>query len=160
MSTAARSRGAELRIHAMSPFLAFKDSSAAISFYIKALGASERFRLTSQDGARVDHAEITIGDQAFFLCDEYPDFGALSPLSLGGSPVKFHLSVDDCDAWVARAEGAGATVLRRPKLEFFGERTALIADPFGYSWFFATPVEEVSPAEMQRRWQAALKGEA
>ena len=144
----------------LSPFLTFRDSRAAIAFYALAFGAQELFRLTSQEGNRIDHAEIRIGAHAIFLCDEYPDFGALSPASIGGSPVKFHLRVDDVDAWVARAEEAGATVLRRPKLEFFGERTALVADPFGYSWFLATPVEEVSPQEMQRRWQAALEGEA
>ena len=144
----------------LAPFLAFRDSDAAIAFYRQAFGAVERFRLTSDGGRKVDHAEITIGDQPLFMSDEYPDFGALSPASIGGSPVKFHLTVDDVDAWVARAEEAGATVLRRPRLEFFGERTALVADPFGYSWFLATPVEEVSPAEMQRRWEAAMAGEA
>ena len=60
----------------MSPFLTFKDSSAEFSFYITALDARERFRLTSRNGDQVDHAEITIGEQAFFLCDEYPDFVA------------------------------------------------------------------------------------
>ena len=151
---------AGLTSSAFSPFLAFKSSAAAIAFYAEAFGAVELFRLTSQDGAKVDHAEIRIGQQAIFMSDEYPDFGALSPASIGGSPVKFHLRVDDVDAWVWRAEDAGATVLRRPRLEFFGERTALVADPFGYSWFLATPVEEVSPEEMQRRWEAALEGQA
>lgn len=145
---------------ALAPFLAFKDSAAAIAFYERAFGATERFRLTSEGGRKVDHAEIEICGQPLFMSDEYPDFGALSPQTIGGSPVKFHLTVDDCDAWVARAEAAGATVLRRPKREFFGERTALVADPFGYSWFLATPVEDVAPAEMQRRWERALEGES
>jgi len=145
---------------ALSPFLAFQSSAEAIAFYARAFGAVELFRLTSQDGARVDHAEIRIGAQTILMSDEYPDFGALSPASIGGSPVKFHLRVDDVDAWVARAEEAGAAVLRRPRVEFFGERTALVADPFGYSWFLATPVEEVSPEEMQRRWETALEGES
>jgi PhnB protein len=32
----------------------------------------------------------------------------------------------------------------------------MIADPFGHKWQIATPVEDVSPAEMQRRWSATL----
>ena len=37
------------------------------------------------------------------LCDEYPDFGALSPATIGGSPIRLHLYVDDSDAFVAKA---------------------------------------------------------
>jgi PhnB protein len=51
---------------------------------------------------------------------------------------------------------AGATVLRPVKDEFFGDRTGMIADPFGHKWQIATPVEDVHPEEMQRRWSATL----
>ncbi len=87
-----------------------------------------------------------------------PDFVALSPHTIGGSPIKLHLTVDNVDAATARAEEAGATLLRAPKDEFCGERTAQIADPFGYTWFLATPIENVTPDEMQRRWTAAMEG--
>ena len=30
------------------------------------------------------------------------------------------------------------------------------ADPFGYAWFVASREEDVSPQEMQRRWQAMM----
>ena len=60
----------------------------------------------------------------------------------------------DADEFVAYALRHGATVLRPVKLEFYSSRTGLLADPFGYSWFIASKVEEVDPAEMQRRWQA------
>ena len=90
------------------------------------------------------------------LADEYPDFGALSPASVGGSPVSLHLYVEDVDRIVEGAAAAGATVLRPVKDEFYGDRTGMIADPFGHKWQIATPVEDVSPEEMQRRWSATL----
>ena len=93
-----------------------------------------------------------------FLADEYPDFGAVGPDTLGGSPIKLHLDVDDADAFVARAAREGATVLRAVKLEFHGHRNGLLADPFGYSWFVGSKAEDVSPQEMQRRWQAMAAG--
>ncbi|TMA83475.1 MAG: VOC family protein, partial [Deltaproteobacteria bacterium] len=86
--------------------------------------------------------------------DEYPDFGALSPSSVGGSPVSLHLYVDDVDHLVERATSAGATVLRPVKDEFFGDRIGTIVDPFGHKWQLATRKEEVSPQEMQKRWGA------
>ena len=86
------------------------------------------------------------------LADEYPDFGALSPTSIGGSPVSLHLYVDDVDGVVAGATAAGATVLRAVKDEFYGDRAGMIADPFGHKWHIATRKEEVSPEEAQKRW--------
>jgi PhnB protein len=72
--------------------------------------------------------------------------------------VTLHLHVTDVDAVVKRAEAAGATVLRQPKDEFFGDRNATIMDPFGHRWGLATRKENVSPAEMQKRWSKMLGG--
>ena len=142
---------------ALSPYLAVKDAAAAMEFYQRALGAIERFRLTGASGS-VSHAEMAVNGAVFMLADEHPDFGALSPHTICGSPIKLHLTVDDVDAATARAEEAGATILRAPKDEFYGERVAQIADPFGYTWFLARQIEDVSPDEMQRRWSKAMAG--
>lgn len=133
------------------------DAKAAIDFYVKAFGAVEQFRLVEPSG-RVGHAEIMIGDSVLMMNDEYPDFGARSPASVGGSPVAFHLQVPDADAAVARAVKAGATVVRPVQDEFYGDRMGMVACPFGYRWSLATPKEQVSPAEMQKRWTRMLEG--
>jgi PhnB protein len=143
----------------LSPYLTVKGAEAAIDFYRTAFGAVEQFRLTSPDG-RIGHAELSIGGATVMLSDEWPDFGALSPSSIGGSPVKLHLYVDDCDAVVARAVAAGATLMRPVADQFYGDRSGMIADPFGHAWFIATLKEEVAPQEMQRRWDAAMAGAA
>lgn len=141
--------------HPLTPHLVIKDCTAAIAFYAAAFGAEEVFRLSEPSG-KVGHAELRILGATIMLADEYPDFGALSPHSIGGCPVKLHLAVPDADAAVARAVAAGATLLRPVRDEFYGERTGTVADPFGYSWQLATAIEAVSPAEMQRRWDAMM----
>ncbi len=133
------------------------DAKAAIAFYIKAFGATELFRLVEPAG-RVGHAEIQIGDSVLMLNDEYPDFGAKSPASVGGSPVAFRLEVPDADAAFERAVKAGATVVRPLQDEFYGDRMGMVACPFGYRWALATPKEQVTPAEMQKRWTKMLEG--
>ena len=137
----------------ITPYLCFKDAPRAIAFYARAFAAKELFRLTEPSG-RVGHAEIAIGDALLMVSGEYPDFGALSAQSLGGSPIALHLYVADVDAFVDHAVKAGATVLRPVKDEFYGDRTGQIADPFGYKWMIATRKEPLSPDEMQRRWSA------
>jgi PhnB protein len=105
---------------------------------------------------RLGHAELELGGARLLLADEYPDFGALSPLTVGGTPVSLHLYVSDVDRTVKQAADAGATVLRPVKDEFFGDRTALLVDPFGHRWHLATRKEEVSPEEMQKRWNESM----
>jgi PhnB protein len=142
--------------HSVTPYLVFKDAARAIEFYKNAFGAKEAFRLSEPSG-KIGHAEITVGNSRIMLADEYPDFGALSPQTIGGSPVRIHLYVEDSDKIFKQAVKAGGTILRPVADQFYGDRSGMIADPFGYSWNIATHKEDVSPEEMQRRWTAALK---
>jgi PhnB protein len=135
----------------VTAYLIVRNAAKAIEFYRKAFGAEEMFRLTEPQG-KIGHAELRIRDSLLMLADEYPDFGALSPASIGGTPVSLHLYVEDVDRVVESAAAAGATILRAVKDEFYGDRAGMILDPFGHKWHIATHKEDVSPQEMQRRW--------
>jgi uncharacterized glyoxalase superfamily protein PhnB len=136
-----------------TPYLCFKDAPAAIDFYKKAFGATEVMRLVGP-GTKIGHAEIRIGNSTIYLSDEFPGYGVLSPQTLGGSPVRISLSVDDVDAVAARAVAAGAKEVRPIEDQFYGERSGQFADPFGYMWNISTVKEEMSGAEMQKRLDA------
>jgi PhnB protein len=140
----------------LTPYIAVKGAANAIAFYKKVFGAKEEFRLEDQD-KRIGHAELSIGDGRLMLSDEYPDFGALAPPSIGGTPVKLHLYVADVDATMKKAQSAGATVLRAAQDQFHGDRSGMIVDPFGHQWFLATRKENVSPQEMQKRFEKSYK---
>ena len=142
----------------VSAYFTVRNAAAALDFYARAFGAEEIYRLTDTTG-RIGHAEMRIGNSVMMLSDEHPDFGALAPPTVGGSPVKFHITIDDADAFMAQAVAAGATVLRPLENQFYGMRSGMVADPFGHSWFIAAPLEDVSPEEMQRRYSKALEGE-
>ncbi len=140
----------------LCPYLVVKGAQQAIDFYVRAFGAELDFSLIDPGDGRIGHAELRFGATRVLLADEYPDFGAVGPERLGGSPVKLHLDVDDADAFVGQAVREGAVILRPLRNEFHGHRTALLSDPFGYGWFVASRVEEVSPQEMQRRWDTMI----
>ena len=72
--------------HTVTPHLVAQDAAAALAFYVRAFGAVERYRLVEPSG-KIGHAEITVGDAVVMVCDEYPDFGAVSPAAFGGSPI-------------------------------------------------------------------------
>jgi PhnB protein len=148
-------------IHTVAASLCFQDAAFAMLFYEKAFGAKELYRL-SEPGGRIGHAEMRIGDSVVMLSDEYPDMAILSAKTLNGSPIRLHLSVKNPDACMERAIHAGATLVRPMQDEFYGWRSGVVTDPFGYSWFIASQIEVVSPKEMQTRWDkmmAASKSE-
>ena len=137
------------------PYLHVQGAARAIEFYQRAFGATEVLRLSEPDG-RIGHAEILIGGARIMLADEYPEYGILGPQSLGGTSVSLHLTVPDVDAFAQQAVAAGAKLAKPIKDEFYGERGGRLEDPFGHVWQVMTPIEEVSPEEMQRRYDALL----
>jgi PhnB protein len=143
------------RTQSVTAHLIVRDATRAIAFYTRAFGARELYRLVEPSG-KIGHAELMIGNSRIMICDEYPDFGARGAPTIGGSPIKLLIYVDDAEAVMRQALGAGATELRSVKNQFYGDRSGMVLDPFGFSWSIATRVEDVSPDEMQRRFSAAL----
>ncbi len=87
--------------HTATPYLIVNDAALAIEFYKEAFGATELLRMAKPDG-KIGHAEIRIGDSTIMLADEFPEMGARSPQSFGGSPVSIFLYVENVDAVFAQ----------------------------------------------------------
>src|ERR1044071_1445737 len=109
-------------VRSMSLYICVANASAAIDFYREAFGAKELWRLVEPNG-KIGHAEIQIGNTSLMLSDEYPDYGTLSPETIGGSSAKIHLDVTDVDAFAERAIQAGATLVRPIADQFYGDRS-------------------------------------
>jgi PhnB protein len=144
-----------MKIHEMYPYLRVKDAGKAIRFYKDVFGVAEKFRLVEPSG-RIGHCELEFGGAILMICDEYPELNILGPQG-NGTPVTIHLHVDDCDAAIARAVEAGATLVRPASDAFYGERSGTVRDPFGHEWLLGHSIEEVEPAEMQRRYDELFK---
>ena len=138
----------------VTPYLIVRGAAQAITFYQRAFGAVELFRLDGPGGT-IGHAEIRIGDSPVMLADGMDGFP--DPLTLGGAGTSLHLYVPDVDAAFARAIAAGATVRRPVADQFYGDRTGTLTDPFGHVWSLATHVEDVPHEEINRRFQALMK---
>lgn len=138
--------------HTVTPYLLIRGASDAIAFYKEAFGAVEVLRLTSPDG-RISHAEIRIGDSHVMIADEHPEMDFLGPQSRGGTTVSLMVYVPDADSVFARAIKAGAQELRPLCDQFYGDRSGAVTDPWGHVWSISCRIEDVSPEEIQRRFQ-------
>jgi uncharacterized glyoxalase superfamily protein PhnB len=145
-----------MAIHELFVYLCVRDAARAIDFYAQAFGAQEKFRLVEPNG-RVGHAELDFGGTTVMLSDEFPEFGILGPEPGRPASVTIHLHVDDADTMIARAVRAGATVEMPVADQFYGERSGSVRDPFGHRWNIGHGLEDVTPEEMQRRYNELLK---
>lgn len=145
--------------HTLAPYLAVREAAKAIDFYKRAFGAIEVIRLGMPDG-KIGHAEIQIEDSRIMLSDEFPEHGAISPESLGGTPVAIHVYVKDVDAMVAQAAAAGANITQPVTDHGYGDREAGLKDPFGHRWTLSTHTEDVTAEEYQRREALEQQGGA
>jgi uncharacterized glyoxalase superfamily protein PhnB len=133
--------------HTVTPYLVVQDAAQLIEFMKQAFLAEEILRMAQPDGV-IGHAEVRIGDSRVMLGEAR---GEYKPM-----PAMLHLYVEDADAVYRRALQAGATSLREPVDEFYGDRIGGVKDRFGNQWWIATHIEDVSPEELARR-EAALR---
>jgi PhnB protein len=130
----------------LMPYLHYEDSDAALEFLVTAFGFGEKLRLTGDDG-RINHAEVQLGDGVIMIGTPPGDYK--SPKSLGGRTQSVYVYVDDVDAHYENARETGATIIREPADQFWGDRNYGAEDPEGHGWYFATKVRDMSEEEMR-----------
>ncbi len=123
-------------LSSVTPYLIVRDAAAAIDWYTRVFGAEEVDRYTD-DAGRVPHAKMRLGDSIVEL-GEHTDVNRLDPERM--PPVGMHLYVEDVDALVDRVAAADGRVIMPVTEQFYGDREATLADPFGIIWFVATYV--------------------
>jgi PhnB protein len=134
--------------HSVTPYLVVQGANKLIDFLKQAFGAEEIERIASPEGD-IMHAEVKIGDPFMMMGDA---MGGFNPM-----PAMIYLYVNDADATYQRALRAGATSIREPENQFYGNREAGVKDAAGNIWWIATHIEDVSPEELQQRVEARMR---
>jgi uncharacterized glyoxalase superfamily protein PhnB len=128
--------------HTVTPWIISRDTAGLIEFVTRAFGAEEIARVQDEDGT-IGHAEFRIGDSVVMAFDAKPEWP--------DTPGFLRLYVEDADAVHRQAQEAGATSVTEVTHLFWGDRVGRVRDPFGNLWWIQARVEEVDPAEMERR---------
>ena len=135
--------------------LTVKDVAAALDFYQKAFGAQELTRMPLPDGTVVQ-ADLAIGDTFFYISPEDAAWKAHTLPEGTCAPCLFVINTEDSDAAFAKAIAAGATEINPPTTQFWGMKTAIVADPFGYRWNVRQILEDLTHEEIMQRAQQAM----
>ena len=143
--------------HTITPHLVFKGAEKAIEFYQRAFGAKQIGGVFRSPDGKVAHAELQIGDSRIMLADEFPGMGSdSSPQTLGGTSGHLFIYSDNVDHLFDQAVKAGATVVAPLINQFWGDRYGQLKDPFGHVWALGQHVEDVAPADMEKRGKEAM----
>lgn len=134
----------------LTPQLTVKGVDEAVEFYVKAFGAKKVYAMPGEDGKTM-HAEIKLGDSVIMLDEENLQYGAKSPLTLGGTPATLMVYTPNADDAASTAAAAGAKVEMPVADTFWGDRYGQLVDPFGHKWAVATHVEDLTPEQMKER---------
>jgi len=134
--------------HTITPCSCVQGAAKLIEFVKQVFDAAEIERMENTDGT-VKHAEVKIGDSMMMIAESSEKWKPM--------PGAFYLYVSDADAIYKRALQNGATLLMEPTDTFYGNRESGVEDQFGNYWWIATHKEEVSPEEMQRRFETLAK---
>ncbi len=132
----------------VTPYLVVSDVNGLIEFLKKTVNASVIMNMSGPDGKPM-HAEVQIGDSKVMMgqaCGEQPNF-----------PAMLYIYLENVDETYKRALENGATTMREPADQFYGDRTCMVKDKFGNAWCFATHKEDVSVKEMEKRSKELAK---
>lgn len=142
-----------------APYLVVSDAAAAIDFYKKAFGAAELVRHAQPGTTKLMHAHLVVHGGNLFLADDFAGhMGKKSetPEALGGSPVTFHLHVENADAAWEQAVAAGAEITMPLADQFWGDRYGQLRDPFGHKWSIGQTKSQPTPDELEKAAKEAF----
>ena len=131
--------------HTITPYLIVEDADKLVEFVEKTFDGELLFKMQN-DAGTITHAEMKIGDSMLMLSEASEEW----------KPTKttLYLYVADTDATYQKALEAGATSVKEPKDQFYGDRSAGVQDSFGNFWGIATHIEDVSEEELAQRASA------
>ncbi|SHM65017.1 VOC family protein [Flavobacterium saccharophilum] len=115
----------------IKPFLTVNDAIKAVEFYKSAFGAIEvkRFEMQNQKISSV----VVIENAEFYLSDEEPENGNLSPDLKTNSAIRIILETKNADKIFEKALEFGATEICAIKTEE-DWRIGKLKDPYGHIW--------------------------
>jgi PhnB protein len=123
------------------------NAEVAAAWYARAFGAAEESRIPLPGGG-VLSVVLRFGDSRVHVASEFPEFGVVSPLTIGGTATVLQINTDDADALWSRALDAGADVHHDLADQFWGERHGQLTDPFGHRWNIAQRLRDVPADEI------------
>ena len=133
--------------HSVTPYIIASDASKLIDSLKQAFDEKEIDRFQTENS--IMHAIVQIGDSQIMIPDSNQN---MKPM-----PCFLYLYFENVDETYKNALLAGATSMREPTDEFYGDRGAGVLDSAGNNWYIATHKKDISREELKRLAEEQMK---
>jgi len=123
--------------HTITPYVTVPAAAELIEWLKSNIGFTEHFRTIGSVGGI--HCELKVGDSMLMVGG--------GPMIQKSLPTAFHFITDQVDEMYRRAMDGGATSIREPQDQPYGERVCGVKDPSGNEWYFG---KEIGGSGMHR----------
>jgi PhnB protein len=148
---AKRAPGAPAGWQTLTAGCAVPRAASALRFYQALFGAKVGDRMDGPNGELM-HADVKVGDSRFMM-------GEAGDKAETRYTMTMMLYTNKVDLLFNQATASGCEVIFPLEDQFWGDRSGRVRDPFGNQWMLAQHTEDVSPAEMGRRFEKMAKGQ-
>ena len=138
-------------VQSVQVYLHVNGAASLINFLERAFSAEEFGRATSPEGL-IWHSTIKIGNAQLEISDAMERYQFM--------PSTFYLYVEDADAWYRRAMDAGASSVKAPADQPYGDRVGSVKDLAGNLWYLSKyqgKAETKNPAASEGKPAATVK---
>ena len=130
-------------MHSVTPYLMVDNAEGLVRFIEQAFNGKTSAIMRTDDGKKIMHASVVIGDSHLMVADSSEQYAPGS--------CRLYLYVEDVDAVYKQALKSGGKSLREPTDEFYGDRSCGVKDDWGNEWWIATHIEDLTPEETTQR---------
>jgi PhnB protein len=113
--------------NSVTPYFFVDGAPRFIDFLVHGLGGAEVGR--HMDGERIANAQVRLGTSTVMISEGSPAFPAM--------PASYYLYVEDADAAMIKAIGAGATLIMEVADMPYGDRQGGVRDLCGNLWWIS-----------------------
>ena len=124
------------------PIIAVDSVDSARSFYVDTLGFGHQMGMLGKDG-QLDFCTVTLG-RARIMFSRQDEAVRVAP-SAEKRPVQIYLEVADVKAHHHELKMRGVKIVAPLTMQWWGDLTFIVQDPFGYHVWFYQSVGEMKP---------------
>jgi uncharacterized glyoxalase superfamily protein PhnB len=128
------------KLQSIYPVVRYNDAKAAIQWLTSVLGFEENV-VYPGEGESIAHAQLQLGGDIIMLGSAKDDAYGNGPKNPGGMTRGVYIALENptaIGAAYARAEAAGAEIIRKLEDTDYGSREFGVCDPEGHVWSFGT----------------------
>lgn len=124
------------------PIVAVDSVDRARAFYVDDLGFGHQMGLVGKDG-QFDFCTVVLGDARLMFSRPQAELPSAAPAS--ARPVQIYFPVVGIDAYHDQLVARGVPIKKALETEWWGDRTFIVVDPYGYDLWFYETVSEPRP---------------